>query len=134
MTLGILLPPQNITPKSLIKVTRIMEMLPTKEACDCSTNSPCQYLRKIILNSMKNMDTDVRVNWYRSLLYLLVWGKTEATATLVAFINTTNKLIQSKLLLSLPACWGPKNYLTELNLFGIIDHFLLVIGWLFKFV
>ena len=33
----------------------------TKEALDCSTNSPCQHFRKCIGNSMENMHTDVWV-------------------------------------------------------------------------
>ena len=32
-----------------------------KEAFDCQTNSPRQYLRKCIKSSMENMHTDVRV-------------------------------------------------------------------------
>ena len=35
--------------------------LPTKEALDCSTNSPCQHLRKCIENGMERMHTDARV-------------------------------------------------------------------------
>ena len=34
---------------------------PTKEALDCKTNSPCQYNRKCIENSVEKMYTDVRV-------------------------------------------------------------------------
>ena len=32
-----------------------------KEALDCSTNSPCQHLRKCLQNSMENLHTDIRV-------------------------------------------------------------------------
>ena len=32
----------------------------SKEAPDCSTNSPCQHLRKCIENSRENIQTDVR--------------------------------------------------------------------------
>ena len=35
--------------------------LSTKEALDCSTNSPCQHVRKCIENIIVNMHTDVRM-------------------------------------------------------------------------
>ena len=38
-----------------------MKWLPTREALDYEANSPHQYLRECIGNSMKNMHTDVRV-------------------------------------------------------------------------
>ena len=39
---------------------RMMEMI-TLEAFDRKTNSPCQYLRKFLENSLENMHTDGRV-------------------------------------------------------------------------
>ena len=41
---------------------RIKEMINTLRGFDCLTNSPCQYHRKCIENSVENMGTDVRVS------------------------------------------------------------------------
>lgn len=38
-----------------------MKLSPTKDALDCSTNSPCQHLRKCIEKGTENMHTDVRI-------------------------------------------------------------------------
>ena len=37
-------------------------MINTLRGFDCLTNSPCQYQRKCIENSVENMGTDVRVS------------------------------------------------------------------------
>ena len=50
-----LVSPYNIYPKSFRKRS------PTKEPLDCSTNSPCQLLKKCIKNSIENIHTDGRV-------------------------------------------------------------------------
>ena len=48
--------PYNVIPESNHKVKRMKEMITnTKQALDCSTNSPCQHLRKCIENSMENI-------------------------------------------------------------------------------
>ena len=51
----------DITPESHSKVVRIKEMILNKRSSWLSTDSPYQYLRKCIENSMENMHTDVRV-------------------------------------------------------------------------
>ena len=51
----------SITPESNIKVTRIKEMITTKEALDCQLNFPGLHLRKFKGNIMENMHNDVRV-------------------------------------------------------------------------
>ena len=40
-----------------VKVTRIKEMV-TNETLVCQSNSPCQYPKKCIENSMENMHTE----------------------------------------------------------------------------
>ena len=52
----------NISNESLIKVRKIVKrkLSATKEAPDCLTNSPGQYLKKCIENTVENMHTDVR--------------------------------------------------------------------------
>ena len=44
--------------ESFIKIMKIKEMI--ARSFDCSTTSPCQYIRKHTEKSMENMDTDVR--------------------------------------------------------------------------
>ena len=56
-----LISPHNISPEFHIKVTRIKEMITTKEALECETNSPCQHLKKCMMNSSENIHTDIRV-------------------------------------------------------------------------
>ena len=53
----------NITTESNIKVTRIKKMIANPRSFDCSTNSPCQYQGGCMGKSMKNIDTDVRVDF-----------------------------------------------------------------------
>ena len=48
--------------ESSIKIMRIKEMINTLRGFECLTNSPCQYQRKCIENSVENMGTDVRVS------------------------------------------------------------------------
>ena len=55
-----LISPYNIASESK-KITRIKEMLLTKEPLDCQINSPYQHLKKCIENSMENIHTDARV-------------------------------------------------------------------------
>ena len=72
-----LVSPYNIYPKSFRKRS------PTKEPLDCSTNSPCQLLKKCIKNSIENIHTDVRV-------YFVIVHKeslNEASKNLVAFFG-----------------------------------------------
>ena len=40
---------------------RINKIITKQEALDCQTDSPCQYLKKRMENSMENMHTDIRV-------------------------------------------------------------------------
>ena len=44
-------------------IIRIKEMIGTLMSSDCETNSPCQYPRKFIENSMENMLTDVKLGF-----------------------------------------------------------------------
>ena len=44
-------------------IIRIKEMIGTLMSSDCETNSPCQYPRKCIENSMENMLTDVKLGF-----------------------------------------------------------------------
>ena len=55
-----LISPYNIASESK-KITRIKEMLLTKEPLDCYINSPYQHLKKCIEKSMENIHTDARV-------------------------------------------------------------------------
>ena len=55
-----LISPNSITPESKIREKK-RKYQETKETLDCKTNSPCQYPRKCMENSMQNLDTDVRV-------------------------------------------------------------------------
>ena len=48
-------------PNHTLKLVRIKEWSPTKEALDYETNSPHQHLRECVGNSMENMHTDARV-------------------------------------------------------------------------
>ena len=45
--------------ESFIKIMKIKEMIATQRSFDCSTTSPCQYIRKHTEKSMENIDTDV---------------------------------------------------------------------------
>ena len=49
---------------------RIKGMILTEEALDFCVNSPCQYHRRYIENSMENKHTDVRV--FRTLMIFLI--------------------------------------------------------------
>ena len=72
-----LVSPYNIYPKLFRKRS------PTKEPLDCSTNSPCQLLKKCIKNSIENIHTDIRV-------YFVIVHKeslNEASKNLVAFFG-----------------------------------------------
>ena len=40
---------------------KIKEMIANLRGFDLQTNSPCQYQKKHMQNSMENVDTDVRV-------------------------------------------------------------------------
>ena len=56
-----LISPYSNISESFIKIMRTKEMIATWRVFDCSTNSPCQYWRKCIDESMENVDTGVRV-------------------------------------------------------------------------
>ena len=51
--------------ESFIKILRIKEMIVTQRSFDCSSNSPCQRLKKCMESSLEIMDTDVRVERVR---------------------------------------------------------------------
>ena len=51
--------------ESFIKILRIKEMITTKRSFDCSSNSPCQRLKKCMKSSLEIMYTDVRVERVR---------------------------------------------------------------------
>ena len=69
LTLGLLNPtcdqnlisPYNETAESFTKIMRITEMMVHLTSSDCRTNSPCQYKRNGVGQSIENIDTDVRV-------------------------------------------------------------------------
>ena len=52
--------------ESFIKILRIKEMIATQRSFDCSSNSPCQRLKKCMESSLEIMDTDVRVERVRN--------------------------------------------------------------------
>ena len=56
-----LISPYNIIPESCSKVKRKRKLPAAIEVVDCHTNSPCQYLREYMENSMENTFTDIRV-------------------------------------------------------------------------
>ena len=56
-----LISPNHNTAESFGRIMRIKEMITNPTTFDCQTNSPLQYQRKCVRNSMENMDTDVRV-------------------------------------------------------------------------
>ena len=56
-----LISPYSNISESFIKIMRTKEMIATWRVFDRSTNSPCQYWRKCIEQSVENVDTDVRV-------------------------------------------------------------------------
>ena len=51
--------------ESFIKILKIKEMIVTQRSFDCSSNSPCQHLKKCMESSLEIMDTDVRVERVR---------------------------------------------------------------------
>ena len=56
-----LFPPYRNTAESFIKITRIKKMIANPRRFDCYMNSPSQYQRISIEESMENIDTDIRV-------------------------------------------------------------------------
>ena len=72
-----LVSPYNIYPKSFRKRSS------TKEPLDCSTNSPCQLLKKCTKNSIEDIHTDVRV------YFVIVFKESlnEASKNLVALFG-----------------------------------------------
>ena len=64
---------------------------PTKEALDCSTNSPCQHLRKCIENGMERMHTDARVQRIKATLEMMLF---RVSPEIISLITTFYQLIQ----------------------------------------
>ena len=53
--------PYSNTAESFIIIMRIKEMIANLRWFDCKTNSPCLDQRRRVEKSVRNMDTDVRV-------------------------------------------------------------------------